>query len=207
LTAIPPGATESQALAFDTGPGNMVIDALMQELYGKAMDAGGRMAATGQVLQPVLERALRNRFFRKGPPKTAGREQFGREFAAALLADCRKVSQSKQDAIATATALTAASIAGAYTSYAEKDMRGAAVDFIASGGGARNETLMAQLRERLKAQRCKVGTSDDFGLPAEAKEAVAFALLAWQTWHRKPGNLRSATGASRPVVLGQVTYV
>ena len=207
LTAIAPAATEEQALAFDTGPGNMVIDWLMQELFGRRMDAGGTVAASGQVLQPVLERALQDRFFRKQPPKAAGREQFGREFAAKFLADCRAVSRKKQDSVATATAFTAASIAQAYVEFAEGNMRGAAVDFIVSGGGVRNATLMRMLGNRLKAHLCKVATSDDSGLPAEAKEAVAFALLAWQTWHRRPGNLRSATGATRPVVLGQVTYV
>ena len=206
LTAIPPGATEERARAFDTGPGNMVIDALMQELYGKAMDAGGKVAATGHVLTPVLEGALRNRFFLKEPPKTAGREQFGREFAAKFSSDCKAVSSRKQDAIATATALTVESSARAYERFASTLMAGAEVDFVVSGGGARNATLMGLLEERLDQHQCKVGTSDHFGLSAEAKEAVAFALLAWQTWHRRPGNLRSATGASRPAVLGQVTY-
>ncbi len=207
LTAIPPGASEGQAQAFDTGPGNMVIDWLMQELYGKAMDAGGGVGATGQVLTPVLERALRNRFFRKEPPKTAGREQFGREFAARFLADCRNVSRRKQDAVATATALTAASIADAYGRFVEAGMRGAGVDFVVSGGGARNATLMRILKERLEERRCKVVSSDEFGLPAEAKEAVAFALLAWQTWHGRPGNMISATGARRGAILGQISYV
>jgi len=207
LTAIPPGAMEKQALAFDTGPGNMVIDALMTELYGKTMDASGAAPASGRALLPVLERALRHRFFHKLPPKTAGREQFGWEFAAKFLADCRVVSKRKQDAVATATAFTAASIATAYERFAELGMNGAVVDFVVSGGGARNETLMRMLGERLEKHRCKVASSDGFGLPAEAKEAVAFALLAWQTWHRRPGNLRSATGARRPALLGQVTYV
>jgi anhydro-N-acetylmuramic acid kinase len=207
LTAIPPGANEEQAVAFDTGPGNMVIDELMQYLYGKAMDAGGAVAASGQVLGPVLERALRHRFFQKEPPKTAGREQFGREFTAKFLADCRVLSGKRQDAVATATALAAASIAYAYAAFAESRMRGAPVDYIVSGGGARNESLTRMLDERLRPHRCTVASSDEFGLPAEAKEAVAFALLAWQTWHRRPGNLCSATGAMRPAVLGQVTYV
>jgi len=207
LTAISPGATEQQTLAFDTGPGNMVIDELMEYLYGKAMDAGGAVAASGQVLGPVLDRALRHRFFRKEPPRTAGREQFGREFAAKFLADCRVVSKRRQDAVATATAFTVASIATAYEQFAEPGMKGAVVDFVVSGGGARNGTLMRMLGERLERRRCKVASSDEFGLPAEAKEAVAFALLAWQTLHRRPGNLRSATGAKRPAVLGQVTYV
>jgi anhydro-N-acetylmuramic acid kinase len=141
------------------------------------------------------------------PPKTAGREQFGREFAAQFLSDCRKVSKRRQDAIATATALTANSISRAYLQFAAAKMGGGPVDYIVSGGGARNTTLMTQLTQSLKPHRCKVVSSDSFGMPAEAKEAAAFALLAWQTWHRRPGNLRSATGASRSAILGQVTYV
>jgi anhydro-N-acetylmuramic acid kinase len=206
FSAIPPAASADQVLAFDSGPGNMLIDALMLELYGKPFDKDGAIAATGAVLEPVLERALRLSFFRKAPPKTAGREQFGREYAVKFLSECRKVSKRKQDVIATATALTSASIAQAYESFAVERMHGTPVDYIVSGGGARNLTLMRQLTQRLKPHRCSVTSIDGFGLPAEAKEAAAFALLAWQTWHHRPGNLPSATGALRPAILGQVTY-
>lgn len=206
LTAIPPGATADQVLAFDCGPGNMAIDALMLELYGRRFDDQGAVAASGMVIDAVLRKALRHPYLRKGLPKTAGREQFGREFAAGFLADCRLVSKKRQDAVATATALTSASIARAYLRFAAEEM-GAAVDYIVSGGGARNFTLMRQLTELLGTHGCRVAAIDDFGMPAEAKEAAAFALLAWMTWHRRPGNVRSATGASRPAILGQVTYV
>jgi anhydro-N-acetylmuramic acid kinase len=207
LTALPPGAGADRTLAFDCGPGNMLIDALMLELYGKPMDSGGAIAATGTVLPSVLERALRNSFFRLAPPKTAGREQFGREYAAKFAAECRAASRRRQDAIATATALTSSSIAQAYLRFAADGMKGAPVDFIVSGGGARNLTLMRLLAEALAQHRCMVTSSDRFGVPAEAKEAAAFALLAWQTWHHRPGNVPSATGAKRPAILGQVTYV
>jgi anhydro-N-acetylmuramic acid kinase len=206
LTAIPRGALENQTLAYDSGPGNMLIDALMMELYHKPMDAGGAVAASGIVLQAVLQKALRHPFLRKDPPKTAGREQFGREYAAWFLAECRKISKRKQDAVATATALTSASIVEAYLRFAARSMGGTPVDYIVSGGGARNVTLMHQLAASLKAHNCRITTIDTFGMPAEAKEAAAFALLAWQTWHRRPGNVPSATGASRPAILGQVTY-
>jgi anhydro-N-acetylmuramic acid kinase len=207
LTAIPANATAGEALAFDCGPGNMVIDALMMELYRRPMDLGGAVAASGIVMDAVLQKALRHPFLRKGLPKTAGREQFGREFAAAFLRDCGLVSKRKEDAVATATALTAASIAQAYLRFAAAGMGGGAVDYIVSGGGARNLTLMRQLTDLLKPHGCRVAAIDDFGLPAEAKEAAAFALLAWMTWHRRAGNLPSATGAKRPAILGQVTYV
>src|SRR6202012_426658 len=103
---IPPGATADQVLAFDCGPGNMVIDALMMELYGKRMDKNGAVGASGLEVRSVVERALRDRFFKKAPPKTAGREQFGREYALQFLANCRKSNSRNEDAIASATALT-----------------------------------------------------------------------------------------------------
>ncbi len=206
FTAIPPGANPQDTLAFDSGPGNMLIDALTLKLYSKTMDRNGRIAASGAVIAPVLKAALKHPFFRKAPPKSAGREEFGREYAAKFLADCRKISKRPADAVATATALTSTSIAEAYIRFSAKKMGGAKVDYIVSGGGARNRTLMRQLAERLQGHGCRIATIDSFGMPAQAKEAAAFALLAWQTWHQRPGNLPSATGATRPVILGQVSY-
>jgi anhydro-N-acetylmuramic acid kinase len=207
LTAIPPNGTADQVVAFDTGPGNMVIDQLMQALYRKPMDANGAIAATGQVLEPVLKQAMKLPYFRKQPPRTSGREEFGREYAAAFLELCQKMSKRKEDAIATATALTAVTIADAYQRFASQRMGDTPVDYIVSGGGTRNQTLMTELAARLEKFHCRVTAIDSFGLPSEAKEATAFALLAWQTWHRRPGNVPAATGASRPAILGQVTYV
>ncbi len=206
LTAIPAAATANQVIAFDTGPGNMVIDALTQQLFGKPFDLNGAIAKGGTVLAPVLATAMRNPYFRLQPPRTAGREQFGREYATRFLTDCRRHSRKPADAIATATALTAATIAQSYERYVSAKMQNRDVDYIVSGGGAKNATLMEMLVERLEPLGCKVAASKEFGLPAEAKEAAAFALLAWQTWHHWPGNLPSATGAKRPMILGQVTY-
>jgi anhydro-N-acetylmuramic acid kinase len=206
LTAIPAGAAADAVIAFDTGPGNMVVDALAQELFNKKFDRNGNIAAQGAVLAPVLAEALRNSYFKQKPPRTAGREQFGRAYAAKFLAECRRYSKRPEDALATATALTAETIARSYKTYVLRGMKGRAVDYIVSGGGARNATLMAMLAARLEPLGCELAASEEFGLPAEAKEAAAFALLAWQTWHHLPGNLPRATGAARPVVLGQVTY-
>jgi anhydro-N-acetylmuramic acid kinase len=150
---------------------------------------------------------LRELFFQARPPKTAGREQFGGNYAAHFLAACRKAGGSPEDTIATATALTAQSVALAYSTFLARKMKLTPVDFIVSGGGARNLTLLQMLREQLEPLGCTVQASDDLGLPAEAKEAAAFALLAYETWHRRPGNIPSATGAARPVILGQITYV
>lgn len=205
LSAIPAGGGQDEVIAFDSGPGNMVIDALASELLSRPFDPNGAVAAKGSVLAPVLAAALRNPYFKLKPPRTAGREQFGREYAARFLAQCRRQSVKPEDALATATALTAETIARSYVRFVKPKLEGD-VDYIVSGGGARNLTLMAMLAERLEPLGCVLAASEDFGLPAEAKEAAAFALLAWQTWHRKAGNLPAATGASRPVLLGQVTY-
>jgi anhydro-N-acetylmuramic acid kinase len=206
LTAIPAAAGPEKLIAFDTGPGNMVIDWLAQELSDRPFDRNGAIAASGTVLEPVLKVALGNRYFKLVPPRTAGREQFGKAYAADFLKTCRKLSNRSEDALATATALTAESIASSYEHFAMPMMEGKPVDYIVSGGGARNRTLMRMLAARLEPLGCTMRTTEEFGLPAEAKEAAAFALLAWQTWHRLPGNVPAATGASKPVILGQVTY-
>ncbi len=206
LTAIPPGASIDRVIAFDTGPGNMVIDALALELLRQPFDRNGAAAAKGMVLRPVLTAGLRNPYFRLKPPRSAGREQFGRRYAARFLAACRRLSARPEDALATATALTAESIFCAYRGFAAAKMKSVRVDYIVSGGGARNATLMAMLTERLQPLGCELTTIEEFGMPASAKEAAAFALMAWQTWHRQPGNVPSATGAARPAILGQVTY-
>ena len=206
LTAIPAGGYGNQIMAFDSGPGNMVMDWLAQKLFAKPFDRNGALAAQGEVIRPALRVAMRNAYFRLKPPKTAGREQFGREYAARFLKECRKSSRNPADALATATALTAASIALSYKRFVMRKMMNCDVDFIVSGGGARNKTLMSMLAAHLEPLRCTIVTSDKFGMPVEAKEAAAFALLAWMTWHHLPGNLPSATGAKHPVILGQVTY-
>ena len=206
LTAIPAGGLPGAMLAFDTGPGNMVIDWLAQKLLNKPFDRNGALAARGTVIESVLKDALRHPYFKLRPPKTAGREQFGRAYAAEFLKKCRAQSKKPNDALATATALTAETIARSYTREVEPRMKGGAVDFIVSGGGARNQTLMKMLAARLEPQGCVLHDSDAFGLPAEAKEAAAFALLAWCTWHRLPSNVPSATGAKHGAILGQVTY-
>jgi anhydro-N-acetylmuramic acid kinase len=205
LTAIPAGARPDAVIAFDNGPGNMVMDALAQQLFGKKFDRNGAYAAEGTVLKPVLASALRNAYFQIKPPRTAGREQFGREYAAKFLTACKKHSDKPEDTLATSTALTAETIAASYKQFVRRKMKGG-VDYIVSGGGARNHTLMAMLAARLEPMGCELAASEEFGLPVEAKEAAAFALLAWQTWHHLPGNVPAATGASRPAILGQVTY-
>lgn len=207
LTFLPAGAKLDQVMAFDTGPGNMIIDALMERLFRKRFDRDGRIAAAGQILPAVIKTLLRKKYFRESPPKSAGREQFGEQFTTRFLEMCRAQSSKPEDAIATATALTAESIATAYRSFVAPLVWEKSVDYIVAGGGARNAFLVCLLRERLNPLGAKVILSEEAGLPSQAKEAVAFALLAWQTWHRLPSNIPSATGAERRAVLGEITYV
>ncbi len=207
LTVIPAGASQRKVFAFDTGPANMVIDALMTELFDRKYDALGATARRGQVIERVVQDCLRDRFFPAAPPKSAGREQFGREFVARFLADCRKHSKRPQDAVATATALTARSIGLAWKDFVVPALRDLPTDYIVAGGGVRNLALMEMIRRELAAWgKIQMKTSDEFGMPAAAKEAMAFALLAYQTWHRLPGNLPVATGAERAAILGKITY-
>ena len=210
LTAIPPRALPEQLIAFDTGPGNMVIDSVAQHFFDKPFDRNGRLAARGEPIERVLRELLRNPFFRQKPPKTAGREQFGREFVRELLRLCRRADGN--DVIASATALTARSIGIAVQKFVLPlvDGKGATPgrfrEIVVSGGGTKNATLMGMIRDEMTPLKIRVRTTDDFGMPSEAKEAAAFGLLAYQTWRRLPSNVPSATGAKRPAILGKVSY-
>jgi anhydro-N-acetylmuramic acid kinase len=203
LTAIPAGASAEQVAAFDTGPGNMVIDAVTDTLFGQSYDRDGRIAASGAILLPVISDLVRLPFFRRKPPKTAGREEFGREFAQSLVKRCGRAS--KADVVATATALTARSIAEAIRRFVLPN-RGKFREFVVSGGGANNPTLLAMLANELRPLHLTIRASDEFGLPSEAKEAAAFALMAYETWNHRPSNIPSATGAKRPAILGKISY-
>lgn len=203
LTAIPAGAKPQDVIAFDTGPGNMVMDQLMQLLLHKPFDRDGSVARQGTVLQPLLEELLRAPYFRRRPPKTAGREEFGREYVDALLR--RSGRAGKADLMATATALTAQSIGRALKTFVLPGSKYR--DYVVSGGGSRNKTLLQMLGRETSRLGLRFRHSDDFGVPIQAKEAIAFALLAYQTWHRQSGNMPSATGARRRAVLGKISYV
>lgn len=196
ITVLPAGAKPGDVVAFDTGPGNMAIDALAREhTRGKQnFDRGGRLAASGRVHRRLLDDLLSDAYYRRDPPKSTGREQYGAEFV-------ERMKQSKlplPDLIATATALTAATIATGVRRSGAADS-----ELIVSGGGAHNPRIMAQLAGFLP--EAAVTTSADYGIDVDAKEAVAFAMLAHETWQGRPGNLPSATGARRAVVLGSIT--
>jgi anhydro-N-acetylmuramic acid kinase len=203
LSAIPANASPNQIVAFDTGPGNMVIDAVTERFFGKPYDREGRIAASGKTLEPVIHQILRRPFFLRKPPKTAGREEFGREFVTEFLRLCRRAR--KHDVVATATALTAESVAQAVKRFVLRKS-GNFREFVVAGGGANNPTLLAMLSNALQPLGLVLRASDEFGLPAEAKEAVAFAVMAYRTWNRQPSNMPSATGAARPAVLGKISF-
>jgi anhydro-N-acetylmuramic acid kinase len=214
LTAIPAGAGVDGVMAFDTGPGNMVIDACMRRLYEREFDKGGVVARTGNVLKDVVEKILtEGYYFSALPPKSCGREQFGEAFVSRFIAMSRKAvgrDDRDEDVVATATALTAASVVDAYRRFVWGHVGQAArlspVEFVVAGGGAKNDLLMGMLRDGLEPLKVKVRMMEELGVPAQAKEAVAFALMAWLSWNGLVGNVPTATGAKRAVVLGKVSH-
>ena len=213
LTAIPAAAGIDGVMAFDTGPGNMVIDGCMRRLYEREFDKGGAVARSGKVLKDVVEKILQEDYFSALPPKSCGREQFGEVFVSRFIAMCRKAGGREdrdEDVVATATALTVSSIVDAYRRFVQGHVEQAAsaspVELVAAGGGAKNNVLMRMLEDGLEALKVKVRMMEELGVPAQAKEAAAFALLAWLSWNGLPGNVPAATGAKRAVVLGKVCH-
>ncbi len=205
LTLLPAAAKPEEVIAFDTGPANMVVDALMHLAFAKPFDPQGRTAATGRILPKVLAQLLRHPYFRAAPPKSCGREQFGTAYAERLRTLCQKAGGTDADALATATELTAATLLHAFTTVCAPHLRPAPTDLIAAGGGVRNTFLMRRLHTLFTPHSVSITTTEAHGIPTQAKEAVAFALLAWLTWHGLPGNLPSATGSSRPRILGRLS--
>ncbi len=199
VTVLPANCRLSDVFAFDTGPANLIIDGLTQHFFGKPYDEGGKIAARGAVHESLLASWMAIPFISQAPPKATGRELYGAQFIAAQIAARPDVSAC--DFIATATAYTAASIAHNYRAFVfpRCDVR----EVILAGGGAHNDTLIAMLRARLP--ECAIVTQEALGFDSDAKEAVAFAVLAYETMRGRPGNAPAATGACRPVILGNIT--
>jgi anhydro-N-acetylmuramic acid kinase len=207
LTFLPPSASLRDVLAFDTGPGNMVIDGVVNALsHGRqTFDRNGRWAARGKVRESWVREMLRHPYFRRSPPKTTGREQFGQSFVEQLLRDARRLRLSPEDIVASVTALTATSISDSYRRFVLPKLAGQQADnlqVVLGGGGAKNPLLRSMLRELLGERQ--VLTHEDFGIANEAKEALAFAILAHETLLGRPSNVPSATGANRSVLLGKI---
>lgn len=190
-----PDADRDHVRGFDTGPGNMVID-LVARMAGREYDEEGTGARRGRVMESALAAALRHPYFSRRPPKSAGREEFGAPFAEDLVAGVRGAGGTLDDALATATELTARTMADAVLTYGGGKWR----DMIVGGGGARNPALMDALRRALAP--LAVRPTDDIGIPAAAREAIAFAILAVYRVRGLPNTLPRVTGASRAVSAG-----
>ena len=204
ITVIPAGAEIEDVFAFDTGPGNMVIDALVRHFtHGrKGFDRSAEMAAKGSLLPGLLRTLLRDRYFSKFPPKTAGREQYGEVYLRALLSHREARHAIPEDVVRTATILTALSILDAFHHFVRTKAK--VGELIVSGGGAHNPLLMAQLESGLSGVR--VREAGELGVPGDAKEAFAFAVLGYESLHKRAANVPGATGAGKAVVLGKVCY-
>ena len=199
VTLMPAGGVVTDVVAFDIGPANIVIDALMRTEFGKQFDKGGQVAKSGRVIAGAVEKFLRERWFQKLPPKSCGREQFGAAFVGRLRALCP--GAVAKDLVATATELTVASVVQTIDRFCVPHCVSGRTELIAAGGGVRNDWMMTRLSDELTMRGIKVAIAPD----AQAKEAVAFALLAWLSWHGLPGNIASATGADGGRVLGKLT--
>ena len=203
VTYLPKNCEPKNIIAFDTGPGNMVIDRLMQ-LISKGRqkyDRGGKTAARGTVNKAMLNELMKHPFFKLSPPKSTGREQFGWDYCDKLYKKTFKKHLSKEDILATATAFTAQSIADSYKRF----LPAIPDEVILCGGGSHNKTLIKMLKQNLS--KAIIRTSDEFGISSDAKEAISFAILAYNTIKGIPNNVPSATGANRQLILGKITLV
>jgi anhydro-N-acetylmuramic acid kinase len=202
VTVIPRSAAPAKIFAFDTGPGNMIVDALVERLTrGRARyDQGAHIALRGREIPQLLDRLMRHPYLKLAPPKTAGREQFGRPFADHLLTWAKRRRIRPEDVVRSVTTFTALSIADAFRRFifskAQID------DLIVAGGGTHNPLIIAQLAAALPG--IAIIPSTRFGVPTEAKEAFAFAILAYEAFHGRANNLPSATGAKRITSMGKL---
>jgi anhydro-N-acetylmuramic acid kinase len=204
ITVIPSSAKPEQILAFDTGPANMLIDALVSHFtHGRQrFDKNAAIAQTGRSIPALLDELLRDSYLKLAPPKSTGREYYGHAFLEKVLALGKKHRAKPADLIRAATIFTALSVVDALNRFVLPKTK--IHQLIVSGGGAHNPLLLAQLGAALDG--IEILPSSRFGIPENAKEAFAFALLAYGTFHRRPSNLASATGAHGPAILGKISY-
>ncbi len=197
ITAMPKNCSVDDVLAFDTGPGNMIVDALIQTFYGMPYDENGAVASSGTVCQPLLERMKTDEFVSRKPPKSTGRERYGHAFVNMLLEESR---YELPDIIATATDFTAWAVFRNYELFIEPETK--LDEIIVSGGGAHNKFMTRSLQKYFSGVR--VAQIEDFGFSSDAKEAICFAILANEAILGNPANVPRATGASRSVILGKI---
>ena len=200
VTYLSPACARDDVIAFDSGPGNMVIDAVTELVTAgkKRYDRGGAIAARGTVNQALLTEMLRHPYLRRRPPKSTGREEFGQDFSEEFCRKARARSLGPDDIVATATTFTARTIASAY----HKFLPAVPDEMILCGGGAHNKTLVEMLKQELRDVR--ITSTNEFGIDVDAKEAVSFAILALATLKGRAGNMPSVTGADRQVILGKI---
>jgi anhydro-N-acetylmuramic acid kinase len=226
ITVIPANAKPSQVLAFDTGPANMLVDALVSHFTRNRQryDQDARLAQQGRAIPALLDELMRDPYLKLAPPKSTGREYYGRTYVEKLLRLGRRHNAKPNDLIRAATIFTALSIVDALNRFVLPKTK--IHQLIVSGGGAKNPLLLAQLAAALSNQvvgardtrarlrttrrfpspRIEVVPSSHLGVPEDAKESFAFALLAYETFHQRPGNIPSATGAHHPAILGKISY-
>ncbi len=204
VTVIPRAAKPGEVFAFDTGPGNMVIDALLKHFTRGRLsyDRDAQMARRGRALPRLLNALLRDPYLRRRPPKSAGREQYGAAFVEKLIAMGTKEEAHPADLVCTGTLFTALAVVDAMHRWVLPKTR--INQLIVSGGGVHNPLVMAQIAAALPS--IDVIPSSALGVPEDAKEAFAFAILAYETYHGRPSNLPNATGANRPAILGKICY-
>jgi anhydro-N-acetylmuramic acid kinase len=204
ITVIPAGAARERVFAFDTGPANMLIDALVAHFSRgrKKFDEGARLALAGRAIPALLDELMRNPYLKLKPPKSTGREYYGAAYVKRVLALGRRYRAKPNDLIRCVTIFTALSVVDALNRLVTPKTKIA--QLIVSGGGTRNPLIMAQLAAALPGM--EVLSSSRLGVPEEGKEAFAFALLAYESVHQRAGNVFSATGASEPAILGKICY-
>ncbi len=198
ITYLPKGCGPDDVFAFDTGPGNMIIDQLMVRFFGKDFDQDGEIASAGSIRNDVLEYLMKDEFVHIRPPKSTGRELYGEHFVSALLRKFEGITA--EDAIASVTEFTSLAVYENYSSFLA--VKGNVDELIVSGGGAHNEFLMESLRRHF--YRASVKPAEEIGISSDAKEAICFALLANETISGNPANLKTVTGASRNTILGKI---
>jgi len=209
VTVIPADAKPSQVFAFDTGPANMLIDALVQHFTRghQRFDKDARLAQSGRSIRALLNELMKDPYLKLTPPKSTGREYYGRVYIEKIIRLGRRHHAKPADLIRAATIFTALSVVDALHRFVLRKTE--IHQLIVSGGGARNPLILAQLSAALRGSSSRpieVLPSSGFGIPEVAKEAFAFALLAYQTAHQRPANLPSATGACGPAILGKISY-
>jgi anhydro-N-acetylmuramic acid kinase len=204
ITVIPVSAKPEQIRAFDTGPANMLIDALVSHFTRgrQRFDKDAGIAQTGRSLPALLDQMMRDPYLKLAPPKSTGREYYGHAYVKKVLAVGKKRGAKPADVIRAATIFTALSVVDALNRFVLPKTK--IHQLIVSGGGAKNPLVVAQLAAALG--KIEVIPSSRLGIPEDAKEAFAFALLAYETFHDRPSNLPSATGAHAPAILGKISY-